>query len=100
MAAALNVTDTDISKVLADVYKGVRRSIFPTMTWREPTPARSYAYYGFWRCPRCQRHLEGYERKAHETVHVLRGEMREDEDAYYATIPAYWNVKVLRGNSP
>lgn len=95
MAAALSLTDTEISKVLADVYKGVRQNIFPIMPplsnrWWEPKVVRSYAYYGFWRCPRCDRHLEGFERKAHEAVHKLRGEKLEPPDDSYTVT---WSVK-------
>lgn len=99
MAATL--TTTEINKILADVYKGVRQITFPIMTplllsnrWWEPPVVRSYAYYGFWRCPRCDRHLEGFERTAHEAVHKLRGEPLEaPPDAYYVvTMPVYWNA--------
>lgn len=96
MAAALTLDDRDITEALKRVYSNYRVSAFPRLTW--PDPKKSYAYYGFWRCPLCDFHLEGYQRTAHETVHALRGEA-STRDAYTVTISAHWNVGVISGIS-
>lgn len=60
MAAAL--TASDITETLKRVYAEQRRYLWSP---------HSYAYYGFWYCQRCQKHLEEHDREPHTMWHAL-----------------------------